>query len=42
MGVDTVIIGIIIASTPFKEAVVIAPIIAAFMHDFSPPYGFPY
>ncbi|MFS0690354.1 DMT family transporter [Sporosarcina sp. 179-K 8C2 HS] len=33
-GVDTVIIGIIIASTPFKEAVIIAPIIAAFMHDF--------
>lgn len=33
-GVDTVIIGIIIASTPFKEAVMLAPIIAAFMHDF--------
>ncbi len=33
-GVDTVIIGIIIASTPFKEAVVLAPIIAAFLHDF--------
>ncbi|WP_191991994.1 DMT family transporter [Bacillus aerolatus] len=33
-GVDTVIIGVIIASTPFKEAVVLAPIIAAFMHDF--------
>ncbi|MBS4179185.1 DMT family transporter [Lederbergia citrea] len=33
-GIDTVIIGIIIASSPFKEAVVIAPIIAAFMHDF--------
>ncbi|NYF26060.1 DMT family transporter [Sporosarcina sp. JAI121] len=33
-GVDTVIIGVIIASTPFKEAVMIAPIIAAFMHDF--------
>jgi drug/metabolite transporter (DMT)-like permease len=33
-GVDTVIIGVIIASTPFKEAVMLAPIIAAFMHDF--------
>ncbi|WP_059172333.1 DMT family transporter [Bacillus sp. FJAT-27445] len=33
-GVDTVIIGMIIASTPFKEAIVLAPIIAAFMHDF--------
>lgn len=33
-GVDTVIIGMIIASTPFKEAVMLAPIIAAFMHDF--------
>ncbi|WP_053364977.1 DMT family transporter [Bacillus sp. FJAT-27245] len=33
-GVDTVIIGAIIASTPFKEAIVLAPIIAAFMHDF--------
>lgn len=33
-GVDTVIIGLIIASTPFKGAVVLAPIIAAFMHDF--------
>lgn len=33
-GIDTVIIGIIIASTPFKEAVMLAPIIAAFMHDF--------
>lgn len=33
-GVDTVIIGFIIASTPFKEAVMLAPIIAAFMHDF--------
>ncbi|MCM3711402.1 DMT family transporter [Sporosarcina luteola] len=33
-GVDTVIIGIIIASTPFKEFVMLAPIIAAFMHDF--------
>ncbi|MGN7388642.1 DMT family transporter [Sporosarcina sp. SAFN-015] len=26
--------GIIIASTPFKEAITLAPIIAAFMHDF--------
>ncbi|OCA82902.1 hypothetical protein A8F95_14345 [Bacillus wudalianchiensis] len=33
-GIDTVIIGLIIASTPFKEAVVLAPIVAAFMHDF--------
>ncbi|RHW41430.1 DMT family transporter [Neobacillus notoginsengisoli] len=33
-GVDTVLIGVIIASTPFKEAVALAPIIAAFMHDF--------
>ncbi|WP_316570726.1 DMT family transporter [Neobacillus sp. YIM B06451] len=33
-GVDTVIIGLIITSTPFKEAIVLAPIIAAFMHDF--------
>ncbi|MCG7336143.1 DMT family transporter [Sporosarcina sp. ACRSM] len=33
-GVDTVLIGFIIASTPFKEAVMLAPIIAAFMHDF--------
>lgn len=33
-GGDTVIIGLIIASTPFKEAVLIAPIVAAFMHDF--------
>lgn len=33
-GVDSVIIGIIIASTPFKQAVALAPIIAAFMHDF--------
>ena len=33
-GVDTVLIGLIIASTPFKEAVLLAPIIAAFMHDF--------
>lgn len=33
-GVDTVIIGFIIASTPFKEAVMLAPLIAAFMHDF--------
>ena len=33
-GVDTVVIGVIIASTPFKEAVMLAPIIAAFMHDF--------
>ncbi|MFK2826019.1 DMT family transporter [Bacillus sp. B190/17] len=33
-GIDTVIISIIIASTPFKQAVVLAPIIAAFMHDF--------
>ena len=33
-GIDTVIIGIIIASTQFKQFVVFAPIIAAFMHDF--------
>ncbi|RST76986.1 DMT family transporter [Siminovitchia acidinfaciens] len=33
-GIDTVIIGVIIASTPFKQATVLAPIIAAFMHDF--------
>ncbi|AOV07969.1 DMT family transporter [Sporosarcina ureilytica] len=33
-GVDTVIIGVIIASSPFKEATLLAPIIAAFMHDF--------
>lgn len=33
-GIDTVIIGIIIASTPFKQGIVLAPIIAAFMHDF--------
>ncbi|ULT59549.1 DMT family transporter [Neobacillus drentensis] len=33
-GIDTVIIGIIIASTPFKQNVLLAPIIAAFMHDF--------
>ena len=33
-GVDTVLIGLIIASTRFKEAVLLAPIIAAFMHDF--------
>lgn len=33
-GIDTVIIGIIIASTPFKQAIVLAPIIAAFLHDF--------
>lgn len=33
-GIDTVIIGVIIASTPFKQAAVLAPIIAAFMHDF--------
>ena len=33
-GIDTVIIGIIIASTPFKEAIALAPIVAAFMHDF--------
>ncbi|TQR14717.1 DMT family transporter [Psychrobacillus soli] len=33
-GVDTVLIGFIIASTPFKEAVMLAPLIAAFMHDF--------
>ena len=33
-GIDTVIIGIIIASTQFKQNVVFAPIIAAFMHDF--------
>ncbi|WP_019637754.1 DMT family transporter [Paenibacillus fonticola] len=33
-GVDTVLIGIIIASSPFKEAIMLAPIIAAFMHDF--------
>ncbi|MDI2588406.1 DMT family transporter [Psychrobacillus sp. NEAU-3TGS] len=33
-GVDSVIIGFIIASTPFKEEVLLAPIIAAFMHDF--------
>ncbi|MBS4219584.1 DMT family transporter [Bacillus sp. FJAT-49711] len=33
-GIDTVIIGIIIASSPFKQAIVLAPIIAAFMHDF--------
>ncbi|WP_285766708.1 DMT family transporter [Peribacillus sp. SI8-4] len=32
-GVDTVIIGIIIASTPFKQSILLAPIIAAFMHD---------
>ncbi|AOH54403.1 hypothetical protein ABE28_008560 [Peribacillus muralis] len=33
-GIDTVLIGIIIASTPFKQSIVLAPIIAAFMHDF--------
>ncbi|WP_340373231.1 DMT family transporter [Peribacillus sp. FSL E2-0218] len=33
-GVDTVVIGIIIASTPFKQSIMLAPIIAAFMHDF--------
>ncbi|WP_285766969.1 DMT family transporter [Peribacillus sp. SI8-4] len=33
-GIDTVVIGIIIASTPFTQAIVLAPIIAAFMHDF--------
>ena len=33
-GIDSVLIGLIIASTPFKEAVMLAPIIAAFMHDF--------
>ncbi|GIP40176.1 choline transporter [Paenibacillus sp. J31TS4] len=33
-GIDTVIIGVIIASTPFQQAVVLAPIIAAFLHDF--------
>ncbi|MBT2667935.1 DMT family transporter [Bacillus sp. ISL-4] len=33
-GIDTVVIGVIIASSPFKQEIVLAPIIAASMHDF--------